>query len=257
MRRKAIVQSAQFWKAALFATAAVLVFCAGSAAGAMVSYDAAGNALPSDPIRYLDTTRLLGPEILPTISGGVLSLGPTSNAGYSFWYTDALTVDHTQSVDISARLKLNSESSTNSAQSGFAIAFTDDRDLYQDLFFTPTGVFFDKLDPTGTQRVQDGFFAVDTTQYHNYDLKFSGNSVTLSVDGKQDLSGLVFDVAATGDVVLPDFVSFGDISSTSQSSFALTSFSAAVVPEPSFAVPAMLALAGMIAWRKRPVRAAN
>ncbi len=61
MQRKVTIPSAQFWKAAAFAAAVVLVFgAAGSSAGAMISYDASGNTLPSNPFRYLDTTHLYG-----------------------------------------------------------------------------------------------------------------------------------------------------------------------------------------------------
>jgi hypothetical protein len=236
--------------AAFIATVAAF---ASPAQGGIVSYSAATNLLPADPpFRYIDTSGLSGPAVDPTISNGVASLGMTSVAGLSFWYTDVLTLDHNLTVDVTARLKLDSESSNDPTDAaGLAIAVSNDQDLYQNLFLNANGVFFSKLNSTDTGLMPDTAMALDTTQWHTYQLQIQGSSVTLSVDGTQELTSSLFNLSATRQFVLPDYVAVGDISPVAQSQFDLTSISVSVVPEPSYAAPIMIALAMIVALRSR------
>jgi hypothetical protein len=215
----------------------------------MIAYSATGNQLPADPIRYVDTSNLTGPATTPTVANGMATLGATSMAGYSFWYTDNLLLDHTQTVDVIAQLRLDSENSTDPTdRSGLAIAITDDRDLYQDLFIDPTEAFFDKIDSTGTQRVRDSSVSLDATQFHTYDLRLAGNTVTLLVDSTPTISSNLFNVAQTGDFELPDYAAVGDISTSAQSQFDLKSFTVSVVPEPAYGAIVFFLLTSIIAF---------
>jgi hypothetical protein len=236
-----------FAMAMLFA----LAFGAETALGSMiVSYSAAGNTLPADPtFRYVDTSGLFGPAVTPTVAGGIATLGPTSALGRSFWYTDVLTLNHNPGFEITADLRVDSETSANpTTDTGVAIAFTDDRDLYQNLFFTPTSVYFSKLNNTGTAEVEDDSYTMDTTTFHTYTIDVDNNDVTLSVDGTPELTSQLFNLAETGQLVLPDTAELGDVATDASSQFDLTSFSVAV-PEPRYGGPMLLAIAAVIAAR--------
>jgi hypothetical protein len=240
-------------RAILFALAMLLAWALGAetAMGSMiVSYSAAGNTLPADPpFRYVDTSGLFGSAVTPTAAGGMATLGPTSAPGRSFWYTDVLTLNHLPGFEISADLRVDSESSSNpTTDTGLAIALTDDRDLYQNLFFTPTSVYFSKLNNAGTAEIVDDSFSLDTTQFHTYTIDVENNSVTLSIDGTPELTSQLFNLAATGQLVLPDTAEIGDIATDANSQFDLKSFSVAV-PEPGFGGPMLLAIAAVVAAR--------
>jgi hypothetical protein len=240
-------------RAVLFTIAMLLawILCAEPALGSMiVSYTSAGNTLPAGPtFRYVDTSGLFGSATTPTVAGGVTTLGPTSTQGRSFWYTDVLTLDNTTGFQISATLRVDSENSNNpTVDTGLAIALTDDGDLYQNLFFTPTGVYFSQLNATDTAMIEADGFAMDTTAFHTYTIDVLGDDVTLSVDGTPELNSQLFNLAATGQLVLPDTVELGDIATDANSQFDLTSFSVAV-PEPRYSGPILLAIAGVVAAR--------
>jgi len=236
-----------------------LSVCPQTARASFISYDASSGLLPVDPpFRYVDTAYLYGSAVTPSISAGIASLGPTSTLGRSFWYTDVLTLNHLAGVEISARLRLDSESSSDPTDdSGLAITLTDDRDLYQDLFISPTDVFFGKLNAAGTGVTRDTSYALDTTQWHNYTIDLLGNTVALGVDGSSQISSSLFDIAPTGQLVFPDFVTLGDVAVDASSQFEMTSFSVLVVPEPSYTSADALAAAIVIAvlsFASRPIR---
>ena len=230
----------------------VLLPFAPARANVILSYDASTDQLPNDPpFRYVDTSSLYGSPDTPTISDGVATLGPTGGQGEAFWYTDQIVLPHVTGFDISADLRLDSESSSNPTDdSGLAIAFSDDRSLYQNLFINPTGVFFSQLNATDTGIIPDTSFSLDTAQWHDYSIQVLGDNVTLSVDGTQEISSTLFNLNATGQLVLPDYAALGDIVPGAQSQFDFNSFSV-VVPEPSYASAVLVAIAVVIAMRLR------
>lgn len=241
---------------ALVALAWALAVCAQTARASLITYDASSGYLPADPpFRYVDTAYLYGSAVTPGISAGIASLGPTSTLGRSFWYTDVLTLNHAAGVEISARLRLDSESSSDPTDdSGLAITPTDDRDLYQSLFISPTEAFFGKLNAPGTGVTRDTSYALDATQWHTYTIDLLGNTVTLGVDGSPQITSSLFDVASTGQLVFPDFVSLGDVAVNANSEFDMVSFSVLVVPEPSYGPASALAAFIVIAARSRQIK---
>lgn len=215
---------------------ALLLMCGSAAAAQSVQYDASGNVHPANPpfVRY-DASHPLGfingynaPQ---SVSGGIYRLGPTDTSRYTFWYTDALVLDHVRGVEISARLRLVSESSANPAdRAGLALSLTDDRNLYQELYINASEAFINKAG-----RLRDAAWSVDATQWHDYALRLIGDAITVDIDGITRLTGSVFAAANT----LPNWAVVGDITSSAQSEFEMTRFSVTVLPE-----PAVLALAG-------------
>jgi hypothetical protein len=225
----------------------------------MVSYDASSGQLPSDPpFRFEDTGALFGTPTTPTISDGIVTLGPTSDEGRTFWYTDELVLNESTGFEISANLRLDSESSSDpSDDAGLAIAFSDSQALYQNLFINDSGVFFSKLNGENTAIVPDTKFTMNTSQWNTYTIQVLNDNVTLSVNGTPEISSTMFNLSATGQLVLPDEVALGDLAPDAQSQFDFTAFSVAV-PEPTYAPATLLGIALVIGMRSRrpiPVRA--
>lgn len=231
----------------LCAALATCLVCCSTAIGQAVQYDASSNLLPATPpfVRY-DASHPLGflngynaPQ---SVSGGIYRLGPTDTGRYTFWYTDALTLDHARGVEVSATLRLISESSTNPAdRAGLALSLTDDRNLYQELYINAGEAFINKAG-----RLRDAAWSLDATQWHDYTLRLIGDTITVDIDGITRLTGSVFAAANT----LPNWAVVGDITSSAQSEFEMTRFSVTVLPE-----PAVLLLAGALvplARRARP-----
>jgi len=228
----------------------LVVLCAALAADAQsVSYDASGNTLPPTPpfIRY-DASHPLGflngynaPQ---SVSGGVYSMGPTDVARYTFWYTDALVLDHLKGVEISATLRLISEYSSNPTdRAGLAIGLTDDRNLYQELYIHPTEVFINKAG-----RLRDSAWLLDATAWHVYTVRLIDQTVTVEIDGVARLTGTMFAAENT----LPNWAVVGDITSSARSEFQMTRFNVTVLPEPATAgLWGMAASAVLIIWRRR------
>ena len=244
-------KSAAMLPAGFLVAAALVLTCVTEARGDMYTYNSSSGELPGDPFRYVDTSGLFGSSVTPTISDDIASLGPTTDLGRSFWYTDDEVLPHETGFIISATLKLDSESSTDPVdQSGLAIAFSDDRSLYQNLFIDPTGVFFSKLNNTDTSIIPDTSYSMDTSTWNTYSIQVYGNDVTLSVDGTQEISSSLFNLSATGQLVLPDYAALGDISPVANSQFDFTTFSV-VVPEPSFAGATAVGIAAAVAMRVR------
>jgi hypothetical protein len=230
------------------------VLAAGVAAqGAVVSYDASGGTLPggpaftrfdaSNPISFFVTHN--GYDAPQAVSGGVYSTGSTSQGLYTFWYTNALTLDHTKTVEVSARLKLDDQSSANTSdRAGLALGLTDNQNLYQEMYINAGEVFINKAG-----RVRDVAYSLDATQWHDYTLRVQGGVVTVDVDGVTRLTGTMFDPAGSAPT-LPNWAVVGDITSSASSSYEMTSFQVAVVPEPGVAL-GMLAATPLLVRRRR------
>jgi hypothetical protein len=162
-----------------------------------------------------------------------------------------MDLPHATGFIISADLRLDSENSADETDdSGLAIAFSDDRSLYQNLFIESSGVFFSKLNTDATSIVRDTSFSMNTSEWHLYSIQVLGDDVTLSVDGTPELSSTLFNLSATGQLVLPDYAALGDIMPNAESQFDFTTF-AVTVPEPSYASAGLLAMAMVIAMRTR------
>lgn len=219
----------------ILALSVVLLSAANGVLGSIVSYDASGNAFPASPdFTRFDASNLIsvlvthnGFNAPQSIASGVYSMGPTDQNKYTFWYTNSQVLDHTKTVEISARLKIDSEHSVNVPdRAGLALGLTDDQNLYQEMYINAGEVF---INTTG--RVRDESFSLDATQWHDYTLRVQNGVVTVDVDGITRLTGAMFDPAGSAPT-LPNWAVVGDITSSADSTFDMSSFSVAVVPEP-------------------------
>jgi hypothetical protein len=213
--------------------AGVLSAAAGGASASVVGYDASGNTLPGGPdfTRY-DANHLFslilgnGYNAPQSVAGGVYAMGPSDQAKYTFWYSASQVLDHTKTVEISARLRLASQSSVNPTdRAGLAIGLTNDQNLYQEMYINAGEVFINKAG-----RVRDVAFALDATAWHDYTLRVQGGLVSVDVDGVTRLTGSMF--VPTGAPTQANWAVVGDITSSAAGSFEMTSFQVAVVPEP-------------------------
>lgn len=232
----------------------VLATAVAAATASIVTYDASGNTLPAAPAftrfdaDHFASSFFLSPyygtgfNAPQSVSGGVYSTGPTSQSQYTFWYSDAQVLDHTQTVEVRARLRLVSQTSANpSDRAGLALGLTDDQNLYQEMYVNAGEVFINKAG-----RVRDVAYALDATVWHDYVLRLQGNAVTVDVDGVTRLTGTTF--AASGAPTLANWAVVGDITGSASSSYEMTSFEIAVVPEP--AALGLLAAAPLLRRRR-------
>lgn len=222
--------------------AVVTLALTGMAGASVVSYDASGNMLPAGPdFARFDADNLIsvlvthnGYNAPQAVAGGIYSTGPTDQAKYTFWYSASQVLDHTKTIEISARLRLDDQSSVNTSdRAGLALGLTNDQNLYQEMYINAGEVFINK-----DGRVRDVAYSLDATEWHDYTLRVQGSVVTVDVDGVTRLTGAMFEPVGSTPT-LPNWAVLGDITSSASSSYEMTSFSVAVVPEPGVALGAI------------------
>lgn len=232
--------------------AAGVLSVAGVAQASVISYDANGDTLPSaagftryDAEHPFSMILHNGFDASQSVSGGVYATGPTDQAKYTFWYSAGQVLDHTKTVEISARLKVDAQSSVNASdRAGLALGLTNDQNLYQEMYINAGEVFINKAG-----RVRDVAFALDAMQWHDYVLRVQGNTVTVDVDGVTRLTGSMFDPVGSAPT-LANWAVVGDITSSASSSYEMTNFSVAVVPEPGMAI-GLMAVTPLLVRRRR------
>jgi hypothetical protein len=205
-----------------------------------VRYDAAhfASTFPLSP--YFGTGFTPSPD--HSVAGGIYDSVLTDSAKYTFWYNDSLVLDETQTIEVSARLKVLSSTST-ATRAGVALALTSDQNNYTELYLTTAGIFLN-----GVGRVPIGNFAIDTTAaFHDYLLRVTGTSVDVLVDGISQITGTSFDASTVAAPTLPNWAVLGDITSNAAGQYQMESFSVSVVPEPAgiavFGIGILVALA--------------
>jgi hypothetical protein len=222
-----------------------------------VSYDASSNQLPAAPdwARFDANTPIVGGlfgfNANQSVSGGVYEMGPSDSGKYTFWYSNAQTLDHTKTVELSARLKLISQTSVDPTnRSGLGIAITDDGNLYSEMYIGDGEIFLNKL--LAGARVRDTAFTMDTGVFHDYTMRHQGSTISILVDGITRLAGSTFDASAIALPTLPNWASVGDITSNALGTWQMQSMSVNVfVPEPACG---MLLIGGMLAGVSRRSR---
>lgn len=240
---------------AVVASAALsLAGLSSSAGAASVSYSAAANLPPAPPFFRFDANVPINPNPFgynapQSVAGGTLSAGPTDAALYTFYFTNALVLDHTQRIEISAELRLLSSVNTSRPEdrSGLGIAFTDNRNLYTELYIAPTEIILN-----GAGRVRAAAASLDTSVFHTYKLVLESDVLEVYVDDVPTLTGGIFDATGFGAPTLPNWASVGDITSNASGAFEMKSFTVSVIPEPAALTAAMLALLPL--RRRRPLR---
>ena len=159
-------------------------------------------------------------------------------------------LDHTKTVELTARLKLISEASNDvTNRAGLGIALTDDQNLYSEFYINANEVFLNKRE--NNARVRDSSFTMNTTAaFHDYTLQLQGSTVRVFVDGVLRLTGSTFNAADIAAPTLANTAAFGDITSQAASTWQMTSMSVSVfVPEPS--VLGALGMVTFLSTRRR------
>ncbi len=214
---------------------AIAIFAARTFA-AGVLYDASSNQLPQLPnfFRFDFDTPIVGPiygfNAPQSVGGGVYEMGPTDQSRYTFWLTNTTVLDHTQTVRVSARLRLMSQASVNpTGRAGLALSFTDDRNLYNELYVNENEIFINKR--VGDQRVRDVSFAMDTVAaFHDYTMQLVGDALTVLVDGIPRLHGSMFDANGLSLPTIENWAVVGDITSSAAGRWQMQTFGVDVSP---------------------------
>jgi hypothetical protein len=261
--RPSIARVALSPRNAILASLALVMFglMAQGAAASVAVYNA--TAAPASPFGMLDRDYTVVPFPLGAatgtsvaLSGGVLSVGPTSTTGYDFLgfsgSAAGFALDHTRTVQVSATLKLDAEmtiTGKTNDRAGLGLAFTDDLNRYTEMYINAGGVFLN-----GVGRVRDGSAFVPgggamTSDYHTYMLQLNNEVVTVFFDGTPVLTGAMF-IPPAGDLpTLTNSAAVGDITSNSNSTYDLKNFTIAVTPEPAGA--AMAGVAALLVCTRR------
>lgn len=201
------------------------------------SYDASSNTLPAAPSftrfdasnPFSTTSTILGfpnpyfgsgftPSPDQSVTGGIYDSGVTSVSKYTFWYNNSLTLDENQTIEVDARLKVLS-SSTATNRAGVALALTSNQNNYTELYLTPTQIFLN-----GAGRVSTGSFAIDTSAFHDYELRVHGTSVTVLVDGTPEITGTSFNASTVSAPTLANWATLGDITSDASGEYQMQNF---------------------------------
>ena len=226
--------------------------------GVSVSYDAASGVVPQPPDfeRFDFDTPIVGPiygyNAPESVSGGIYQMGPTQQDKYTFWATNPGVLDHSAGVEVAARLKLVSQSSVNMTdRAGLALSFTDDRNLYNELYINENEIFINKR--VGDSRVRDVAFAMDTTSaFHDYLMSLQGDVLTVLVDGVPRLSGSMFDANGLNLPTSSNIAVVGDITQSAASTWQMQTWTVSVVPEPAASLIIVCGI--LVPWARRPRR---
>jgi MYXO-CTERM domain-containing protein len=219
-------------------------------------YSAAGNTLPGAPFERFDAGHFFstfplspyfGQGYTPapdhSVAGGIYSSGQTDQAKYTFWFDASQTLNSTTGVDIIARLKVTSSTSTTD-RAGVAIGMTDSTNNYTEVYLGTGEIFIN-----GTGRVRSAAFTMNTTDdFHDYLVHVQGTSVSVFVDGVQRLAGNSFFASVGTAPTLPNWAALGDITSSAAGAYQVQSF-AITVPEP--AALGVLGVVGLALARQR------
>ena len=229
------------------------------------TYDAGTDALPASPFVRYDAQHPISsiPEFSPgvpnpyyntgytpspdhSVSGGVYHSGLSDTRKYTFWYDPSQTLDSNQTIELRARMRITSSTSSSNDRAGVALALTDDQNRYTEMYLGTDEIFLN-----GVGRTRVGTFAIDADGgFHDYVLRVQGTDVTVLVDGVPRLTGSTFDANTVNAPTLENWAVFGDITGSASGGYELQSFSSVVVPEPGAGI-AILLLTGAALVRTR------
>jgi hypothetical protein len=220
-------------------------------------------AAPTVPFGMFDkdVTNGNAPTGTPVVvASNTLSVGPTSTTGYDFLGFSgafvALNLNQTETIQVSATLKLDAESTLPADvanRAGLGMGFTDSGNDYTELYINSTGVFLNGPGRLAYESPVAVGGADGTADFHTYMLQLSAGIVSVYVDGTQVITGGVMFTPPAGDQpTQANSAAVGDITSDSNSTYDLTSFSVAVVPEPASAAIIFSGLALLGTRRRAP-----
>jgi PEP-CTERM motif-containing protein len=217
-------------------------------AGFVSDYQASSGLFPnqiSPPYTLIDTA---DPEA-PALSGGVLTLGTSSNSESMFYTQLEPIVDTSGAFFIEARVRFVSGSSSSTARAPITISFTTAPNVGNALFIGLDRVFFNTAEATAGPSA-----LVDTNgAFHTYRIDYSGaGALTLAYDGVPVLAGTTFTSASFNGA--QERIAWGELSilAFGTSEWQFFRHNALAVPEPqTYALLAAgLGLLGFVVRRR-------
>lgn len=218
-------------------------------APATTLYDAASNVVPdSSPWNWTYASIPGGAVVTPPNGSGFVTLDTTASMGiHAGWLLQSpVTLDRSVGYDATWNLKVVSEShNADNQRAGLSVIVLGNDDYGVELGFWNNKLFAYNADFTPGEN-----FALDTTSsMHTYDLKVSGNSYALWVDGSNALDGALRNYSAAGlPYNVPNELWVGDDTTRGQSISEWQSFTVQPAPEPTTLVAIA---AGALVLRRR------
>lgn len=214
---------------------ALCVAAPSSAFAFSTTYNAALGSLPTAQGWSLVSTNDFPPA---TVSGGTLQTGPTSVAGFEYWQVGAPIANFADLSSIRSELRIVSSGWVNNpARSGFNLSLQSPTRFFNLLIASDRIALINNTSGPAVST-----YMMDTTsQFRTYELKVSGNSAEVFVDGVSRLT------AAQGGVIAGTGLAwFGDGTTLAGGSAQVKWVEANAVPEPS-----LLLLGVGACWARR------
>jgi hypothetical protein len=231
----------------ILAAAIGAAFILPAGANAFVTYDASLGTLPHDQgWEYYENTNTQAPP--PSISGGVLRLGPTT-AGVQGYRRSDYAIDFDIGVDLMANLRIVNSTvweAGTTRRAGYYLFIGDHLGRIVTVGIGSDRIFLG----SDNTHANGGIMPVDTTAaFNDYSLTVRSDGAHLSMNGNHLLS------VALGptNLSLANTVWFGDLSGVAFSESEMTYLSYAPVPEP--ATMAALGIGALLVARRRRKKA--
>jgi len=223
-------------------------------AEAVVLYDASSGLPSSPPWLLLWDSFPFPPNPAPVIAGGALNLDTSPHDSVGYGYVAPLLLDPTAGYRLAFNLRIDAETHSSVDRAGFSIiAVSSDPTKAIELSFWEDQVWTQN---TGFTHGESA--ALDTmTALIQYELLVSGMNYELLAGGSSILSGAMRDYSGFGlPYSSPNFLSFGDNTSSGSSTFALsfmelTDLPSASTPEPGTVSLLLVAGAALVSRRRR------
>jgi hypothetical protein len=238
----------------LLALAAAQLFVDRAIAAEIVLYDGASNQPPNSPAwnwtASEDGGTLVTPaaSVIRSTSGGLTNLdtiNPESDrAGYGKLLAPAVNLDRAAGYTLRFQMQVLAEAHTSNDRAGFSILHTTSDGRGLELGFWMDEVWAQNDSPLFTHGEEQ---PLDSTDRELYTLTVLNNSYSLSSPGMATLTGPLRDYSRFGlPYTLPNFLFFGDNTTSGEALARIAFISVDVVPEPAAILLALIGLLGCV-----------
>lgn len=230
---------------------------AGSGTYGATLYDASPGQTPADQGWAFVPLPPMLVSMSPVVGGTALQT-MAANSAYAGFFRSDNVLDRSTGYTLNFNVRVDAETHANDRRSGFSvIALSSDLQGIELSFWTDE--IFAKEDDIPTFSHAEGILA-NTTVLREYQLTIQGNGYSLTGAGlSSPLTGLLRDYSAdtTGVYDTPNFLFFGDNTTSAGANILLGSISLQAIPEPgTWALAALLLLGAGAVKMRRAVLAA-
>jgi hypothetical protein len=227
-------------------------------AAEIVLYDGASNQPPNSPAWNWTVSEDGGTLVTPaasvirTTSGGLTNLdtlNPESDrAGYGKLLAPAVNLDRATGYTFRFEMQVLSEVHTSNDRAGFSILHTTSDGRGLELGFWMDQVWAQNDSPLFTHGEEQ---PLDSTDRQLYTLTVLNDSYSLSSPGMATLTGPLRDYSSFGlPYTLPNFLFFGDNTTSGEALARIAYVGVTVVPEPAVILLALIGVFGCVIARR-------